>query len=503
MIIKKTHLKYLFILFSPFFITKTDNKLDLESRTAIFNQHLINNNTVETDHPILKHLNNLLIENNVVEENQKRKIKIVKSEAPKMEEKEWTCIIYIAADNDLRNFAIRNIQQMTRIGSTDHINIVIHLDIKLTSGKKATYRYFIKKDEIVHLNANEPSTQCMDSGDTKTVTSFAEYSIKNFPAKNVGLIFWNHGSGALEPMGGRIINAANLFTINPTNNKLVLDRSHGFIEIAQNKNKEQRGICWDDSTGNFITNKELEDVLKYISEKCLYGKKIAILGFDACLMQMVEITNIAKKYADIMVGSQEVELGNGWNYADIFSPFKDKSLDKKEFAQHIVKSYEDQYINITNDFTLSAINLENIKPLEQNINELSYLLMQALRLQKNNSVKQIIKISKNRLLCTHFDEPSYLDLYNLYHNFLANLCHIQLFSKKETEQLCVKLKTTLEEGLCLIQKSIIDHVKGESLANSYGLSIYFPEYRIHQSYRHNPFAKTNDWILFLTQYLII
>ena len=52
-------------------------------------------------------------------------------------EKEWTLILYISADNDLRNFAIRNIKQMAKIGSNQNINIVVHLDIKLSGNKKS------------------------------------------------------------------------------------------------------------------------------------------------------------------------------------------------------------------------------------------------------------------------------------------------------------------------------------------------------------------------------
>src|SRR5882724_6909888 len=49
-------------------------------------------------------------------------------ESRRLSKKPWTIIIYMAADNDLRNFATRNIKQMASIGSNDQINIVVHLD---------------------------------------------------------------------------------------------------------------------------------------------------------------------------------------------------------------------------------------------------------------------------------------------------------------------------------------------------------------------------------------
>ena len=65
-------------------------------------------------------------------------------------------------------------------------------------------------------------------------------------------------------------------------------------------------------------------------------------------MQMVEITNIVKKYSDIMIASQEVILGTGWPYIETLKPFLKKSLTKEEFAKHIVYSYRNAYNRITN-----------------------------------------------------------------------------------------------------------------------------------------------------------
>jgi len=92
-----------------------------------------------------------------------------------------------------------------------------------------------------------------------------------------------------------------------------------------------------------------------------------ILGFDACLMSMVEVANIAKEYVNIMVGSQEVELGTGWNYARALQAVASRTMDSPTFAQHIVDAYQESYQQITNDFTQSAINLSRIDPIEENI----------------------------------------------------------------------------------------------------------------------------------------
>jgi len=234
----------------------------------------------------------------------------------KKQKKDWTIILYIAADNDLSSFAIRNIKQMARVGSNEHFNIVVQLDIRKSTGEKITRRYYIEKEKILHLNAGDSLSQKMDSGDPQTLISCCGWAITDFPAEHYGLVLWDHGTGILDPTKGRVLRPDEHFRLNPTTNLLEVDRSIGFIDRMLD-----RGICWDDSTGNFLSNQKLDYALKTICKKYLNGQKFTFLGFDACLMQMLEVANIVKKHALIMVGSEESEIGYGWHYADMLEPF--------------------------------------------------------------------------------------------------------------------------------------------------------------------------------------
>jgi hypothetical protein len=85
--------------------------------------------------------------------------------------KKRTIIIYVAADNDLSIFAARNIKQMAAVGSNEHINVLVHLDIRIIGNKKITRRYFIEKETIWHVNAQDSFSQSMDSGNPATLIS--------------------------------------------------------------------------------------------------------------------------------------------------------------------------------------------------------------------------------------------------------------------------------------------------------------------------------------------
>ncbi|MCK5632673.1 hypothetical protein KAH94_02915 [bacterium] len=456
-------------------------------------------NNIKTDEYTIAHIFDQLCMEHDITQFASDEISIVMDEIIEvMEQKDLTIVFYISADNDLAPFSIRNIKQMACVGSNEYINIVVQLDIRKSNGEKITRRYYIKKDQVVHLNADDPDSQGMDSGDPETLISCCDWAITNFPAKQYGLVFWNHGSGILDPRRCRALTTEELFTFNQRTQRLDLDRSVGYIDRMI-----QRGICFDDSTSNYLTNQKLEYALDKICKEFLEGKKFGFIGFDACLMQMIEIASLMKNYAHIMVGSQEAGLGYGWNYVNVLQPFTDRSLEPEEFAEHIVKSYEDSYIRITSDYTMSAIDLGEIDKLEKNVNNVACLLMKGLRFQKNGMVKKAIKASRNRMICTHFDEPSYIDLHHFYGNLIINIDYIKLQYERDEKTFKENLLNLLEKGRAMIESIIFAYTSGKSLSLARGLSIYFPERSIHSSYKKTNFAKKNNWINFIKQYLIL
>lgn len=353
----------------------------------------------------------------------------------------------------------------------------------------------------MHVNAEDPLTQKLDSGDPKTLVKCCSWAMQNYPAEHYAVVLWNHGTGVIDPTSGRIINASELFTFNPIINKLELDRSIGFLDFVNNETQDQRGICWDDSTGNYLNNQKLEAALQEICATNLEGKKITILGFDACLMSMLEVANLVKKYAHILVSSQEVELGTGWNYQQVFQIFEQETPDPATFARHIVNAYNKTYIKITDDFTLSALNLDKLDHLEANVTQVSQLLIDCLKKQRNGSARRMIAASRDKGVVTHFDEPSYIDLHHFYVNLQAHIRNLALTNDQETAAIKEALNQKLSQGCSLIKHITLANTVGKNLSQAHGISIYFPENRIHYSYRKTPFSAANEWPTFLTHYL--
>ncbi len=415
--------------------------------------------------------------------------------------KEYTFITYMAADNDLARYARQNLNQQAAVGSTEYINVLVHLDTRVPGNRKVTKRFYIEKNKYIPQGPDRK----MDSGNPETLIDCCRWAIKNFPAKKYVLVLWDHGSGTIDINRPRSINTSELFVFNPETNLIELDRSIPFLYFLELQLQQEldcdpgRGICFDDSTGNYITNQNLEYALKTICTKYLHGKKFSIIAFDACLMSMIEIANITKDYTDIVVASQEVEYAPGWRYDLVLSPFVHQNLDQYAFAQHMVNSYELAYSKISHDYTLSALNMHTIQLLEDSIDQVARLLIECLKYQHKTSVKNAIKTSRHKLLCTHFDEPSYVDLHHLLCNIRDNISKFTL--KKGYQHLPAKLKKGIKRTLTFLEDSIIANTTGKNLKQARGISIYFPERRIHSSYPKTNFAKTNSWSVFIHYYL--
>ena len=418
-------------------------------------------------------------------------------------EKEYTLFIFMAAANDLYRFALKNILQMEAVGSNENINIIVQLNVPGSSNP--TKRYVIKKGKRLLVQADGPvPTQNLNSGSPQTLIDGVEWAMKYYPAKNLILNFWNHGSGCWDPGASKKINTNDFFYVDSETNMLKLDRSIEYIEYIEEQNnseKQHRGICFDETHRSYMTNQDIKLALHDIHHRILGGKKIAAVWFDACLMSMIEIANICKDHAEYLIASEDVEYASGSNYQLVLSPFIQKVLSPKEFACHVVESFEKAYQPITRDFTQSAIDLSQISCIEMNINFVAKQLLAAIQTQQNKSVIKMLQQCKSRPFCTCFEEPSFIDLRHFYINLQNNLWQIRLADTSQENTIKAALTNLLTQGIDAINNAVIANATGSSLSNACGLSIYFPEKNMFNSYPRCNFAQTNSWCTLLMQYL--
>lgn len=405
--------------------------------------------------------------------------------------KEWTIIVYFAANNNLHKFAKENLRQLLEIGSSNLINIVVQTDM---SNSKEIQRMYIEKNNA-HIIQKLPFTEDFISGTPASLYNCIEWAIKNYPAKEYAIIIWNHGSGPIDPIiWGKLSENYNF----PCNlKKLTQAKEQNPLEITR---EVLRGTAFNDQFQTYLTNPEQKTIFNRISKNLLNGEKIALVVHDACNQGALEVASEIKDAAKIMVASEEIELATGFNYKTTLDRITKESLTPEEFAQEIVVMYQNEYQNMFADLTLSAIDLTKIPLLESNIDEIAELLIMLLASPYGTRFKKFLtQIRKDYDAITMFYNQDLIDLGHFYQSLSTNLAYFHKIS--ELTPTIKILQDKLILGLILIKQVVLKNAVGKNVAKAQGLSIYFPRYNIHSSYQKLSFAQTTKWLLFLKRYL--
>jgi hypothetical protein len=360
---------------------------------------------------------------------------------------EWTYMVYLDGDNNLEGAAIDDFMEMSSVGSSPTVNIVVQFD--RISGYDTSYgdwtfcRRFYVWPGITPTAANAISClgEC-NMGDPDTLDEFVTWATTNYPANKYALILWNHGSGW-----------KNWKWNDP-------DPDLG------------RGVCWDDTDGgDYLTLRE--------TEQALTGKYVDLIGYDACLMHMMEVVYQVMANAGVSVGSEEVEPGDGWPYDTILADLTGwPTMNEYGLGKVIVHRYIESYAPAT-DETQSAMDNSNVPDLVTAVDDLAQALI-------NEIPGDLANVQDARFATAEMNwDSNYIDLYHFAEN-------VDLYvSGAATEAQAVMNEMTL---LC--------EAHGTSVPNDHGLSIYFPRYggSYMASYGGTAFARDTQWNEFLARY---
>ena len=189
-------------------------------------------------------------------------------------------------------------------------------------------RYIVRNGEVeMEKNLNLETME-----NPAELTDFIKWTKENYPADRYMLVLWDHGGGV--PYG------------------------YGIDELAHRTDAGER-------TGFSVS--EIADAVKNS------GVKFDIVGFDACLMQEIEIANAFEPFADYYLASEETEGGYGWYYTSAFGKLAENpGISSEEFGKDIVAAY-DQFNRAINDgkaqitTTLSFVDLTRVRPAYEKV----------------------------------------------------------------------------------------------------------------------------------------
>ncbi len=213
---------------------------------------------------------------------------------------DWTILVYLCGtdlETDGYN-ASSDLYEAFEADCKDNVNFVFQTggtyswyydDIDATK----TQRFIMEEDDY-RLVDEQPLTSM---GDPDTLADFIKWGVKEFPADNIGLVFWNHGGGSIS------------------------------------------GVCFDeryddDSLSLSEIDKALSDTFDCMTEK------FEFIGFDACLMSTFETANILVPYANYMYASEELEPGYGWDYTAVIDYLNDNpKADGAQLGKALCDAY--------------------------------------------------------------------------------------------------------------------------------------------------------------------
>ncbi len=352
---------------------------------------------------------------------------------------EWTFMVYMAADNNLESFLVNNLNQMEKVGSTKEVNIVVQIDRSEQYDVRAgnwsnARRYYVTKDRSTDIFSRlEPVILGeTNTGDPKTLSDFALWAMQTYPARRYALVIADHGGSWI-------------------------------------------GIASDDSADrDSLSMQELELALKTIAFG-MGGRKLDLLGFDACLMGAFEVYNAVAPYAQYAVASEELIPGDGWDYQFtlldlVQNPTMTPELLGRSVVDNFITFYSeerDQY----DTYSMSLVDLSQIQLLSDRLNAFSTAL-----LGSPDPVENIAQARSDTPVFGGFDQPLLADVWSAADLFQF----IRRIGERTSDPIIAQHAQAV---LDTRSKLILHYRAAETLESSQGLSIFFP--RNPEIYRSN------------------
>ena len=250
-----------------------------------------------------------------------------------------------------------------------------------------------------------------------------------------------------------------------------------------------RGIAYDDSAADCLDNQELKRVVATAHR--VLGRKVDVVGMDACLMTMIEVAYQLREHAQVLVGSEEVEPGPGWPHSTILADLtKNPAMTGRELGAAIVHRYVESYRHGGENTTQSAIDLGQLDDLVEAVDVLARRLLAGI---KSAAVAASLLGARRHTL--QFFEGFYVDL----HHLAANLATAT--GNGRIADACRDVQRMID-GDEVRSPIIAQGHAGASMVPARGISIYFPLFLDRSAfYRELDFASATRWADFLEAFL--
>jgi hypothetical protein len=409
----------------------------------------------------------------------------------------WLIMLYQNADDKvLEKDIFVDLNEAERVGSSDRVQIVSQID-RFQGGFQgdgdwtSTRRYYVTQDADLERIGSELIADIGETNmaDGNTLVDFATWAIETYPADRHVLILSDHGLGWPGGWG------------DPT------------AGGGANRNLPISSVL-----GDQLYLAELDQALEAIRQQSGL-EKLELVGMDACLMGHLEVYGALEPHARFAVASQETEPALGWAYASFLGALQaNPDMSGAELSQLIVDSYIVDDARITDDaaradlvgrslfgspsadqvsaqlsqnMTISAVDLSGMPALMDSVNSLAYGLQQL----EQRGVAQARSYSQ--AFTSIFGDqvpPSYIDLGHF----------VQLLTQTTRDQ---TLTAAAGAVVGALEQTVVAEKHGPQRAGATGVSVYFPNSQLYRLPTTGPqsylavadrFAEQSLWDDYLT-----
>jgi hypothetical protein len=401
-----------------------------------------------------------------------------------MKQKEWTIMVYMAGDNNLAvdmAYAMEQIKSVADAGANTP-NLFVYYDGNSPAiptlycdfsapGKPRYVRSYKVEDKLRPV----PPKHNENAADPRSILNFIDWCVNKVEVEENGgvtkgrradkyaLIFSGHSLGFQDiglfkdESSGKSMHMKDFYTT--------------LLSAVRDPEK------LDETTEQDELNDELETTTK------LLGQKLDILGFDSCVMGMLEVGFQFNKIARTMIASEGSVPSAGWTYAKILGCLaqeQNRNLHTRDVAELFVKKFirtQDEYTVGGVSVDMAAWDLSEFGSLASAFEDLSRALLECFEDEESRIYRQMERV----ILQVHWKCQSYMYDQNV---DLGDFCELldqecgrvaeELGGGKDTKPLkevqeaCGKVLEELKNAV------ILSGYSGGGYQYSNGVSVFFP-----------------------------
>ncbi|MBO4507713.1 MAG: hypothetical protein J5747_03655, partial [Spirochaetaceae bacterium] len=322
----------------------------------------------------------------------------------------WTIVMYMAADNDLESAAILDINEMEAADFKNGGITVLALVDRAegydgTNGNWTDTRlYEIKHDED-GLNGNIISERIscntlglfadadseLNMADPNVLHNVLRFAQKQYPASDYALVMWGHGTGW---------------------------RGGGTV-VAYDCSLYGRAFAIDDYSASYMTISQVHEAISKLP------KKLSFIGFDTCYGALLESAWEFRNDAAYMVGSENIVPSNGWNYQTFLDSAAAETCQNatdshpEKLADCVVSAFSEQYSGLQSA-SISKVNLSKVEGLKTAFEK--FCASVVCGITSSSAARNVLSCVMNKVMAFYFPGSAcdmFIDLYSFVYEINA------------------------------------------------------------------------------------